>query len=109
MNTYCAKHRITLGPKDLCGPCLADKGELPYAVNNGPADATQVGGSHYKDMPMQPWDVMQAVLTPAEFIGFLKGNVIKYSLRAGKKAGADDDTAKAKHYALKLKEVLDGR
>lgn len=72
------------------------------------ADNTQVGGSHYKDMAIQPWDVMQAVLTPEEFRGFLKGNVLKYSLRAGKKAGADDDAAKANHYAQKLKEVQGG-
>ena len=45
------------------------------------ADERQVGGSHYKDMPMQPWDVMQAVLTPEEFRGFLKASIIKYSLR----------------------------
>ena len=41
------------------------------------ADKTQVGGSHYKDMAIQPWDVMQAVLTPEEFVGYLKGNVLK--------------------------------
>lgn len=72
------------------------------------ADEVQVGGTHYKDMPMQPWDVMQAVLTHAEFIGFLKGNIIKYSMRAGRKEGTDD-AAKAKHYANKLAEVDDGK
>ena len=69
------------------------------------ADEIQVGGSHYKDMAIQPWDVMQAVLTPEEFRGYLKGSVLKYSLRAGKKEGADDDADKARHYALKLREV----
>ncbi len=28
---------------------------------------TQVGGTHCKDMPIQPWDAMQAWLTPEEF------------------------------------------
>lgn len=69
------------------------------------ADERQVSGSHYKDMPMQPWEVMEAVLTPAEFVGFLKGNIIKYSMRAGKKPGSDD-AGKAKHYKQKLAEVL---
>ena len=68
------------------------------------ADERQVGGDHYKDMPMQPWDVMQAVLTEPEFRGFLKGNIIKYSMRAGRKDGSDD-AAKAEHYAQKLREV----
>ena len=76
-------------------------------LNGTRADDLQVGGSHYKDMPIQPWDVMQAVLTPEEFVGFLKGNVIKYSLRAGRKDGSDDAN-KARHYILKLKEVQHG-
>ena len=67
------------------------------------ANERQVGGSHYKDMPMQPWDVMEAVLTPEEFRGFLRGNVIKYSMRAGRKEGSDD-LEKARHYMQKLKE-----
>lgn len=69
------------------------------------ADSYQHGGSHYQDMAMQPWEIMAAVLTREEFIGFLKGNLLKYSLRAGKKVGADDDSKKAKHYAQKLQEV----
>ena len=68
------------------------------------ADSTQVGGTHYKDMARQPWVVMENVLTSEEFEGFLKGNVIKYSMRQGKKVGSDD-AAKANHYMLKLKEV----
>lgn len=68
------------------------------------ANEVQVGGSHYKDMPVQPWEVMEAVLTRQEFIGFLRGNVIKYSMRAGRKEGSDD-AAKARHYMQKLNEV----
>ena len=69
------------------------------------ADEKQIGGSHYKDMTVQPWAVMKSVLTPEEFRGFLKGNIIKYSMRQGKKADSDD-VGKARHYAAKLKEVL---
>ena len=68
------------------------------------ADEQQVNGRHYLDMQMQPWDVMQAVLTPEEFRGFLKGNVIKYAMRQGKKDGTDD-AGKAQHYAQKLAEI----
>jgi hypothetical protein len=68
------------------------------------ANEYQIGGSHYKDMAVQPWDVMQSVLTHEEFVGFLKGNVIKYSMRQGKKEGTDDG-AKALHYLAKLREV----
>ena len=68
------------------------------------ADEKQVGGTHYKDMPVQPWTVMQAVLTHDEFVGFLKGNIIKYSLRAVHKDGSDD-LGKARHYMMKLREI----
>lgn len=68
------------------------------------ANEMQVGGSHYTEMAIQPWAIMEEVLTHEEFVGFLKGNVLKYSLRAGRKEGSDD-AAKAKHYMQKLKEV----
>lgn len=67
------------------------------------ADDYQVNGDHYTTMEITPWEVMEAVLTPEEFIGFLKGNVLKYSMRAGRKAGTDD-ADKARHYAQKLAE-----
>ena len=79
-------------------------------LNTGPngvsANDLQVGGQHYKEMGVQPWDVMEAVLTPEEFRGFLRGNVIKYAMRAGRKEGSDD-AGKALHYKMKL-EQFDG-
>jgi hypothetical protein len=69
------------------------------------ADDTQVEGTHYKDMAIEPWDVMEVVLTHEEFVGYLKGNFIKYAMRDGKKFGAVKDAAKARHYEAKLKEV----
>ena len=69
------------------------------------ADDTQIGGDHYMEMQIQPWNVMQMVLTPEEFRGFLKGCILKHSLRAGRKAGTDD-LGKAAHYAQKLKEQI---
>ncbi len=68
------------------------------------ADSRQAGGSHYKDMGVQPWHVMEAVLTPEEFIGYLKGCIIKYGMRQGKKDSPDAE--KALHYIQKLDEVL---
>lgn len=67
------------------------------------ANDLQIGGQHYKEMGVQPWEVMESVLTHEEFRGFLRGNVIKYAMRAGRKQGSDD-AGKAKHYMMKLKE-----
>ncbi|MDB6104107.1 MAG: hypothetical protein JWO52_4106 [Gammaproteobacteria bacterium] len=49
--------------------------------------------------------VLEAWLTPDEFIGFLKGNVIKYEARARHKGGAED-AAKAAWYAERLKQFM---
>lgn len=65
------------------------------------ADAYQIGGNHYKDLPIQPWHVMEVVLSHEEFIGFLKGNYIKYAMRHK----SPEDVEKAKHYKEKLREV----
>ena len=81
--------------------------KLEDGLNGTRADDLQVSGNHYKDMPIQPWHVMEAVLTHTEFVGFLKGNIIKYSLRAGRKDGSDD-AGKARHYLQKLREVTRG-
>mgnify|MGYP006275900773 FL=1 len=69
------------------------------------ADDLQAGGSHYKDMGIQPWHLMEDLLTKEEFAGYLKGNLIKYAMRQGKKDSPDAD--KYRHYAMKLKEVLE--
>ena len=66
----------------------------------------QVGGNHYKGLNVEPWDAMQAWLTREEFIGFLKGNVLKYMARANFKNGAED-IKKAAHYQEKLLSVLE--
>jgi len=78
--------------------------DIKDGANGTTANDIQVGGQHYKTMPIQPWEVMEAVLTHEEFVGFLKGNVLKYSMRAGRKEGSDDAN-KARHYMMKLREV----
>ena len=72
-------------------------------ANDQKADDIQAGGTHYKEMDIQPWAVMEAVLTEGEFIGYLKGNIIKYGMRQGRKDSPDAE--KCKHYIQKLKEV----
>ena len=67
----------------------------------------QVGGTHYKDMAVQPWEVMERLLTHQEFVGFLKGNIIKYGMRQGLKDS--DDAGKLAHYVAKLDSVNEGR
>jgi hypothetical protein len=67
------------------------------------ASDTQVGGDHYRKLAVQPWDAMQAWMTPEEFRGFLRGCVIKYVAR--KKHEGTEDFEKARHFLAKLIEV----
>lgn len=66
----------------------------------------QVGGTHYKDKRIQPWDAMEAWLSPEQFTGFLRGNAIKYLARCEDKGGLAD-LRKAQHYLARLIEHLE--
>jgi hypothetical protein len=70
---------------------------------------TQEGGSHYKDMPIQPVDFIHKNRIP-----YIEGNIIKYVCRHKSKNGVED-LKKARHYIdllIKLqynKEILKER
>ena len=57
----------------------------------------------------QPIETMQANMTHEEFIGFLKGNIIKYTCRLGKKDIPTKETAKIKRYATWLDEAMNNK
>ena len=57
----------------------------------------QVGGTHYKDLELQPWDVMKSWFTNDEYRGFLRGNALKYIARYRNKGGVQD-LEKSVHY-----------
>jgi len=69
------------------------------------ANDFQIAGVHYKNMRVQPWDVIDG-LPHAQAIGFYRGNAIKYIMRAGEKGPAKEDYEKAIHYLQKLIETL---
>jgi len=75
-----------------------------------PDDTQKHYDEHYAGEPIQPIELMQDLLTHSEFIGFLKGNMLKYSMRAGRKQGepAEKDAAKYKRYAEWLATALEG-
>ena len=65
----------------------------------------QVGGNHYKNKTVQPWDVMEDWMTRDEFLAYLRGNVIKYIARYNDKNGSQD-LQKARHYLDKMIDVM---
>ena len=82
---------------------LAEK----YRAMNESARKHQVGGDHYMNMGVQPWDAMESWLSHEGFREYLRGNAIKYLARCNEKGGVED-IKKARHYLDKLIEVSGG-
>ena len=61
---------------------------------------------HYTDGGIETIDFLAAKLTKEEFIGYLKGNVLKYGSRLGKKGAIEVDAGKMAWYATKLRDTL---
>lgn len=69
------------------------------------ASTRQVAGTHYRDMGVQPWDVIGSWSIEQQ-TGFYRGNALKYIMRMGSKDEQVQEIEKAKHYLEKLLEVL---
>ena len=66
--------------------------------------------AHYQLFPgMEAIDVIKAALTSDEFAGYLKGNILKYRLRAGDKGPAEKCIAKAHWYQNYLWNLHDSQ
>ena len=64
--------------------------------------------AHYSGT-IQPLEYMQAQMSQEEFRGFLKGNIIKYVSRCGKKDDPVKEMTKVLRYAEWLKESYEGK
>ena len=63
--------------------------------------------AHYQG-EIQPIEIMQAQMSTEAFMGFLRGNIIKYSCRAGKKDDITFETDKIQRYSEWLNKVAHG-
>lgn len=69
------------------------------------ANSKQIGGDHYKNMGVEPWDVVDT--WPLEQrIGAYRHGALKYLMRMGSKDEQLQEIKKAIHYLEKLVEVL---
>ena len=62
--------------------------------------------AHYTHGGIETIDFIQAKLTPEEFRGYLKGNILKYGSRIGHKDNDMQDAGKLNWYTNKLRSVL---
>jgi hypothetical protein len=103
-NAYHENHRFNLaeylGTEDPRTPTIEVHEMQPEPEPSEPV-RRQVGGYHYMTMGIQPIDVIESVFSPEEIRGFYLGNMLKYTMRAGRKPGASaaEDIGKARHYA----------
>jgi hypothetical protein len=66
---------------------------------NTSANSKQIGGDHYKKMPMEHWD-----LVALAGLDYYQGNITKYVMRWRDKGGIED-LKKARHYLDKYIEL----
>ena len=65
-----------------------------------------INPQHYKQYAVEVIDLIQQALTPEEFKGYLKGNMLKYRFRAGYKKDREEDLKKSNWYQDKLTNSL---
>jgi hypothetical protein len=63
----------------------------------------QINPDHYKQGGIECIDAIEAALTPEEFRGYCKGNIIKYTWRERHKGRSSEDLQKSLWY---LKRVI---
>ena len=61
---------------------------------------------HYTDGGIETIDFIRAKLTREEYVGYLRGNILKYSSRLGKKDGMEQDAGKLAWYSQELTNYL---
>lgn len=64
--------------------------------------------NYYKKYGLSPVDAFkQGLISRDEYIGFIKGNIIKYVVRAGHKDSAVEDLKKARNYIDFYLDLID--
>ena len=87
---------LKLGEKTMAKMIYYNEEEMKDLVNNPP---------HYNKGDIECIDAIEAMLTQEEFIGYLRGNSLKYRWRFKYKNGIQD-LEKAEWYEKKLMGVL---
>lgn len=91
-----------------CETRSAEIKKKKYVITRGTtkAKSKQIGGDHYKNMGVEPWDVVDT-WTLEEKIGAYRSGLLKYVMRMGTKDERLQEAKKALHYAEKLVETLE--
>jgi hypothetical protein len=91
----------TTGQFDPFDHLLKRDPKVPVRAND-----TQVAGTHYKDMGVEPWDVIDTWPIEQQ-VGAYRAGILKYVMRMGTKDEQAQEIRKCGHYCMKLAEVLE--
>ena len=102
-----------------CDP-IEDYGEVPtkriierlndkFLSGNDSLEEDVSSPDYYQVTTEQPIQIMREIMSQDEFIGFLWGNIIKYSMRMKRKDNPVSEAKKIKQYATWLVNVYDGK
>lgn len=107
---------------DIEGDPIEDYGEVPtkriierlddrFLPEDDSLEDTEDVSSpdYYQVSTEQPIQIMREIMAQDEFIGFLWGNIIKYSMRMKRKDNPVSEAKKIKQYATWLVNVYDGK
>jgi hypothetical protein len=64
--------------------------------------------SHYNQNGIEVLDILKAYMTREQYLGFLRGNMLKYSLRAPYKGNEDQDLEKMRFYTAQFLDEIRG-
>ena len=103
-----AKQKVqAVDPRQWCLEREDAENLLQESIHNlRRANEKQFGGDHYKNMGVEPWDVVDT--WPLEQrIGAYRHGALKYLMRMGSKDEQLQEIKKCGHYIEKLIEVLE--
>lgn len=96
-------HQVTFSPGSLIGHL----GPLPSSLSACKWRIDNVNSpQHYNRKGIEAIDAIEAALSEEEFLGYLRGNILKYNWRCRYKGKTIEDIEKAEWYSNKLKEKL---
>ena len=61
---------------------------------------------HYRKLDVEAIDIIEMSMTREEFLGYLKGNVLKYIIRYKHKGKPTEDLCKGRWYLEKLQNKI---
>ena len=86
-----------------------DTKELLEALTKPAAPDTVNSPEHYNMLDVEAINLIEMSMTKEEFLGYLKGNVLKYIIRYKHKGNASEDLDKGKWYLDKLRNKINDK